>query len=81
MIKYKLICKDCNNSFDSWFSSSKEYEKLKRLNHINCHECNSFDVEKNLMTPSIVNSKFKKAQQLGIAILDEDALQKLIDDG
>ena len=30
MIKYKLICKDCNNIFDSWFSSSKEYEKLKK---------------------------------------------------
>jgi len=64
MIKYNLFCKNCKNTFDSWFSSSKEYEKLKRLNHINCHECNSFDVEKNLMTPSIVNSKVKKAQNL-----------------
>ena len=32
MIKYKLICKDCETTFDSWFSSSKEYEKLKRKN-------------------------------------------------
>jgi hypothetical protein len=30
MIKYKLKCKDCNISFDSWFSSSNEYEKLKK---------------------------------------------------
>ena len=30
MIKYKLICKNCNNIFDSWFSNSKEYEKLKK---------------------------------------------------
>ena len=30
MIKYKLICKDCNFLFDSWFASSKEYEKLKK---------------------------------------------------
>ena len=29
MIKYKLICKSCDFSFDSWFASSKEYEKLK----------------------------------------------------
>ena len=28
MIKYKLICKNCDTSFDSWFSSSKEFEKL-----------------------------------------------------
>ena len=64
MIKYNLSCKNCRNTFDSWFSSSKEYEKLKKLNYINCHECNSFDVEKSLMTPSIVNSKVKKTQSL-----------------
>ncbi len=57
MIKYKLICKKCKNSFDSWFSSSKEYEKLKRLKHLNCHKCNSFNVEKTLMAPSVINYK------------------------
>ena len=30
MIKYRLICKDCDNFFDSWFATSKEYEKLKK---------------------------------------------------
>ena len=30
MIKFKLICDDCDISFDSWFSSSMEYEKLKK---------------------------------------------------
>ena len=34
MIKYKLKCKRCKKSFDSWFSSSKEYEKLKKINLI-----------------------------------------------
>ena len=57
MIKYKLTCKECNNSFDSWFSSSKEYEKLKKLKHINCHNCNSLNVEKSLMSPNVLNSK------------------------
>ena len=57
MIKYKLICKNCDNAFDSWFASSKEYEKLKRLKHINCHSCNSLKVEKTLMSPSILNSR------------------------
>ena len=32
MIKYKLICKECDLFFDSWFSSSQEYEKLKEKN-------------------------------------------------
>ena len=59
MIKYRLICKNCDNSFDSWFSSSKEYEKLKRLKYINCHSCKSLKVEKTLMAPRILNSKDK----------------------
>ena len=59
MIKYRLICKDCDNAFDSWFSSSKEYEKLKKLKHLNCHKCNSLKVEKTLMAPSVVSAKDK----------------------
>ena len=60
MIKYKLVCKNCDNFFDSWFASSKEYEKLKKLKHINCDNCNSLKVEKTLMTPTILNSKKEK---------------------
>ena len=60
MIKYKLVCKNCNNFFDSWFGSSKEYEKLKKLKHINCDNCNSLKVEKTLMTPNVFNSKKEK---------------------
>tara|TARA_B100000767_G_scaffold144880_1_gene136670 strand:- start:317 stop:745 length:429 start_codon:yes stop_codon:yes gene_type:complete len=57
MIVYKLICKDCEISFDSWFSSSKEYEKLKKKNFLNCHVCSSLNVEKTLMSPSVFKSK------------------------
>ena len=32
MIKYKLECKNCETTFDSWFASSKEFEKLKKKN-------------------------------------------------
>ena len=57
MIKYKLLCKDCLKNFDSWFSSSKEFEKLKRTAFINCPNCNSLKIEKSLMAPSIINNK------------------------
>ena len=57
MIKFKLICKDCETTFDSWFSSSKEYEKLKKKNFLNCHACNSLNIEKTLMSPSVLKSK------------------------
>ena len=59
MIKYRLSCKNCNISFDSWFSSSNEYERLKKKNFVNCHNCSSLNVEKSLMTPSILISKNK----------------------
>ncbi len=57
MIKYKLLCKDCLKNFDSWFSSSKEFEKLKKTAFINCPNCNSLKIEKSLMAPSIINNK------------------------
>ena len=57
MIKYRLICKDCETIFDSWFSSSEEYERLKNKDFINCHVCNSLSVEKTLMSPSVFMPK------------------------
>ncbi len=63
MIKYKLICKDCNLSFDSWFASSLEYEKLKKKNFLNCHKCNSKKIEKNLMAPKLISNNSSKLQE------------------
>ena len=57
MILYKLICKDCEISFDSWFSSSKEYERLKKQKFLNCQACGSLSVQKTLMSPSVLRSK------------------------
>jgi hypothetical protein len=64
MIKYKLICKDCNIKFDSWFASSNEYEKLKKRKFLTCHSCNSLKVEKTLMAPQLINSKSKSETKL-----------------
>ncbi len=55
MIKYNLLCKKCNLSFDSWFASSKEFDKLKKKKLINCHGCGSLKVEKNLMAPKLIS--------------------------
>ena len=57
MIKYKLICKDCETTFDSWFSSSKEYERVKKKKLLNCYNCNSLNVKKTLMSPNISISR------------------------
>ena len=61
MIKYQLICSGCNIIFDSWFASSKEFEKLKKKKLLSCHKCNSLKIEKSLMKPNVLNkSKHQK---------------------
>ena len=57
MIKYKLACSDCEIAFDSWFASSKEFEKLKKKKLLVCHICNSIRVDKTLMAPRLMNNK------------------------
>ncbi len=64
MIKYNLFCKSCKKSFDSWFASSKEYEKLKKLKHLNCYNCNSLNIDKSLMSPSVLNKKNNKYEKI-----------------
>ena len=69
MIKYKLNCKDCGNIFDSWFASSKEFEKLKKVKLINCSICNSFKIEKSIMSPQIAsNLKSNKKEATSLKI-------------
>ena len=47
------MCKKCDLSFDSWFGSSLEFERLKKKNFLNCHKCGSKQIEKTLMTPRL----------------------------
>ena len=59
MIKYALICKKCKLEFESWFGSSKEFDRLKKMRLLNCQSCNSIKVEKSLMSPNLSNNKKK----------------------
>tara|TARA_B110000967_G_scaffold185214_1_gene205292 strand:+ start:517 stop:939 length:423 start_codon:yes stop_codon:yes gene_type:complete len=53
MIKYLLKCKN-EHEFESWFSESKEYDKLKNKKLIECIFCGSKNVNKSIMSPNIV---------------------------
>ena len=66
MIKYKLICKNCDLKFDSWFASSIEYERLKKKKLLNCHKCNSVRVEKTIMAPQLINHKSKTNEKINL---------------
>ena len=62
MIKYNLICK-CGKNFDSWFSTSREYEILKKRKLISCIYCSSTLVEKSIMSPNLGNKSNKFAKE------------------
>ena len=59
MIKYSLKCKNCSIEFESWFGSSREFDRLKKLKLLNCQSCNSLKIEKSLMSPNLANTKKK----------------------
>ena len=62
MIKYNLICK-CRETFESWFSSSSEFDSLCKRKLIKCIYCESTSVSKMVMAPNLSsksNKVFKK---------------------
>ena len=65
MIKYNLICK-CGETYESWFSSSSEFDSLRKRNFIKCINCGSSSVKKSLMTPNLSgkSNKISKKNKL-----------------
>jgi len=62
MIKFNLICK-CGRTFESWFSSSEEYNSLLKKKLINCIYCDSTSVKKSIMAPNL-SSKSNKTTNI-----------------
>ena len=59
MIKYNLKCEN-SHEFESWFSDSKEFEKLKKKKLLECIYCSSKKINKSLMAPMISLAKNEK---------------------
>ena len=58
MIKYNLICK-CGETFESWFSSSSEFDQLCRKKIIKCIYCESSSIKKTVMAPNLPSKSNK----------------------
>ena len=56
MIKYNLKCEN-EHEFESWFSDSNNFEKLRKKKLLECIFCNSIEVKKSIMSPRILKSK------------------------
>jgi len=72
MIKYNLKCNN-DHDFESWFSNSDEYEKLKNRNLLECIYCSSKKINKSIMAPMISNSKSRDDH---FQIIDKDLSDK-----
>ena len=59
MIKYNLKCHNYHE-YESWFSNSKEFEKLNKKGLLECIFCSSKKINKSIMAPTILNSKEKE---------------------
>ena len=77
MIKYDLKCHN-DHEFESWFSNSKEFEKLNKKDLLECIFCSSKKIGKSIMAPTILNSK-EKDNQIEITNKDfKDEKNKLL---
>ena len=55
MIKYNLQCKKCNFIFDSWFASSKEFDKLNTKFLIDFLKNNTIEINYNLSELGLID--------------------------
>ena len=75
MIKYNLVCK-CGKTFESWFSSSSEFDYLCKKKLIKCIYCESSLVKKSVMAPNLPsksNKIFEKSK------LEKNVKKRLLD--
>ena len=75
MIKYNLIC-ECEKTFESWFSSGEEYEKLFKKKLINCIYCKSNSIKKTVMSPRLASKSNKNLKDFK---LNRDIKNQLIE--
>ena len=57
MIRYALLCHDCEHEFEAWFASSDAYDKQIERHLVSCPSCDGTQVGKQVMAPAIGGTK------------------------
>tara|TARA_B110001450_G_C17620921_1_gene481179 strand:- start:499 stop:921 length:423 start_codon:yes stop_codon:yes gene_type:complete len=65
VIKYILKCEN-SHEFESWFSDSHEFDKLKRKKLLECIYCSSEKIHKSIMSPMIRASRSENKNNIFI---------------
>ena len=75
MIKYNLIC-ECGEVFESWFSSSSEFDYLRKKKLTKCIYCESSKVKKSVMSPNLSSKSNKISKK---SKLEKNIKKQLVD--
>ena len=75
MIKYNLTCK-CGGMFESWFSSSSEFDSLCKKKLIKCIYCESSLIKKSVMAPNLPSKSNKISKK---SKLEKNIKKQLLD--
>ena len=67
MIRYALICSDCDAEFEAWFRDSASFDEQKARGLIECISCNGNDVSKAIMAPSVKRSSTQEVDPAKLA--------------
>ena len=74
MIKYALIC-DQGHAFESWFSNAEGYETQVKRGFVECPTCQTRQVSKAMMAPSVSTSRRKETIRAQAAAMAAAAMQ------
>ena len=75
MIKYNLICDKCRFTFNSWFSASSEFDRLKKKKLITCTYCGSYKISKSIMSPNV-----SRNEQINKNKIKKEVRKKILED-
>ena len=81
MIHFNLICKN-KHQFDSWFASNSAFEDQQKAGLVTCPMCDSDQIEKQLMAPSIPsksNRKTAETQQTMLSSAGDPKMKELVE--
>nr|WP_316656648.1 DUF1178 family protein [uncultured Gellertiella sp.] len=77
MIRYALSCPHAHG-FEGWFSSSEDFERQQSSGLVTCPVCNSAEIGKVLMAPSVATSRKKEeTRTLVLEAAQQEAVRKL----
>ncbi|KCZ92440.1 DUF1178 family protein [Hyphomonas johnsonii] len=71
MIRYALICGDCEHLFEAWFAGSEAFDRQVKKRLVTCPDCSGANVSKQIMAPSVRSPKQAAARREASQLAEE----------